>query len=284
MSSLAADARGLSKPTPRSLAAGVARVYDASPVLVVAAVLFFCGAVTAAGLSLFDGRTLFGVSVWAKPAKFFTSLAVHSFTMAWALTLAEPAVRRARGVKIASAVFAGSGALEMVYIVVQAARGLASHFNNDAPLYSALYALMGIGAVAMLVATGYLGARILRRPAADARPVLARAAGLGLLTAAVLGGVMGAYMSAQRGHWVGGPRSDAGGLPVTGWATGGGDLRVPHFFGLHAMQVIAAVGWLAGNLPARRGNRVVSAAALAWSALTVALFVQAVLGRPFLPI
>jgi hypothetical protein len=250
--------------------------------LVVATVVFFAGFVACSCIGLFDAQTINGASVWAKPAKFHLSVAINCAMLAWAATLLEPAVAKSRSILAASALFVSCGGLELVYIALQAARGEASHFNSASPLYRALYAMMGVGAVTMLVSSGYIGARVLRRPNAESNPVLTRAVGLGLLVGAIVGGIVGAYMSAQTGHWVGGLRTDAGGLPFSGWSTTGGDLRVPHFFGLHTAQVVAAAGWLSCKLSAPRGNRIVTIAAVLWTVLALAILVQALSGRPLI--
>ena len=75
------------------------------------------------------------------------------------------------------------------------------------------------------------------------------------------------------------------GLPFVGWSTEGGDLRAPHFVGIHGIQALPLVGWLLGWPAIRRrlaaGHRVVLV--LLWGAgylgLTLLLTWQALRGQ-----
>ena len=89
-------------------------------------------------------------------------------------------------------------------------------------------------------------------------------------------------MTVAGAHTVGAP--DGGpGLPGTGWSLAHGDLRVPHFLGLHAMQVLPVVALL---LTRRRGSdaravRLTFVAAGSYFALFALLLVQALSGSPW---
>ena len=246
-----------------------------SPLLSATALIFLILFV-ALYLGTFIGERLFhGVSVWDKPAKFFFSLALHMATLAWGLSLV-PAADRTSGIAVgASRVFVAAAILEVAYITFQAARGEASHFNTSTTITTVMYALMGAGAVILAGVTAFLGWLILTRGSAS---TVTLATGLGFTLGGILAVAFGGYMSSQDGHWVGGITTDASGLPFFGWSTSGGDLRVAHFFGLHAMQVLPLAGYL---LRHRSASFVWGAAAL-WTLLTIAVFAQALMGMPFL--
>jgi hypothetical protein len=75
------------------------------------------------------------------------------------------------------------------------------------------------------------------------------------------------------------------GLPVVGWSTEVGDLRVPHFFGLHALQVLPLVGWLVsvfgpGWLGPGHRVKLVWTAGLSYLGLVLLLTWQALRGQP----
>lgn len=246
--------------------------FNGSRALAINAAIMMIGFVVCVALQNFDGRLLLGINVWDKPAKFFFALGVHLFTAAWALSLITPAMRAQRSVVWAARLMIGAAWAELVYIVFRAARGEASHFNTALPLDAALYAIMGLGALTLTFTAGYIGYRIFRQRQGM---IWREAAGIGLMLGTVLGTLTAGYMSSQAGHAVGGAVGDATGLPIFHWSTTGGDLRVAHFVGLHAMQLLP--------FAALSGKRlVVYGVAIVIVLLTVVTFIQAVLGMPLL--
>ncbi|HEY0777334.1 MAG TPA: hypothetical protein VGD56_05135 [Gemmatirosa sp.] len=232
----------------------------------------------AAVAAVSDPRLFDGVRVWIKPAKFFASIGV--FAMSWAAIagLVRADRRDARVMRRSRWTLIGSARFELAYITLQAARGQASHFNTATPTYGALYAAMGLAAVALIGTTVPLAWEVARRPAPGTDPDLRDAVVLGLGLTFVLGGVLGGYISAHGAHAVG---PETGHLAVLGWNRGGGDLRVAHFLGLHAEQGLPLVIAAARALGLPHGRRVVWGAAALWAALTLATFAQAVTGHPF---
>lgn len=223
-----------------------------------------------------DQRTLLGAPLWFKPLKFSVSLAVYAATLAWMLgQLREPALRRT-GWAIAVA-----GTVEILIIVGQAARGVRSHFNDDSLADSLLFALMGVTIVVLYLATAAIALRFLREPGRD------RAAGaairLGLLVGLVGMGV-GVVMSVIGSHAVG--VADGGpDLPFVGWSTTGGDLRIGHFVGMHALQVLpllAAALAATGRFSEAARTRAVTVAAVTYGAVVLLVTWQALRGQPLL--
>lgn len=250
-----------------------------SPLLWRGALVFFLlFAIIYAG-TFIDARLFNGVSVWEKPAKFFLSLSLHMATLAWGLALVPATSRQTPAIRRAGIVFLAAAIGEVIYITFQAARGEASHFNTQTTVTWLLYAAMGIGAVTLSLVTVFIGWRIMKDAPATS---LTFATGLGFILAGLLAILFGGYMSGQESHWVGGNLSDASGLPFFHWSTTGGDLRVPHFFGLHIMQALPVMGLLvAGFSPARARQLIILGAAL-WVGLTCLTFIQAISGVPLI--
>jgi hypothetical protein len=267
---MSAPSANLAQPQP--FADVLQRLRIGSPYLFRTAVLMLALALVCTVLQGADDRLIHGVSVWSKPSKFFLSLTVQFLTVSWAMGLLPEKERQTRGMRIAVHAMAIAGWIEMAYMVFRASRAEASHFNVSTPFAAIMYPLMGLGALTLTVTAAYVGWRVWRQRDGD---LWREAAGFGLILGAVLGTIAGAYMSSQTGHWVGGAATDAGGLGFFHWSTTGGDLRVAHFIGLHAAQIVP--------LAALSGRRsAVYGAGILISALTMLTFAQAIAGMPLL--
>ena len=281
--------RDLSTPSASATAAAD-RVWRSSPPLTAVGVLMLAAAVASAIGILADPRVITGAPAWLKPFKFAVSTAVYSLTLAWIFAwLPEwPRLRRIVGWTTAI-VFV----LEVALIDVQAWRGTTSHFNASTPFDMIIFTVMGSAIVLQTLMSVAVAVALWRQRFTDR--TLGWALRLGV-TLTILGALTGPLMTrpteaqlaqARAGgpmpivgaHTVGGP--DGGpGLPVTGWSREHGDLRVPHFIGLHAMQVLPliAIGLRRWRRPEALRVRVLFAAAASYAALFVLLLAQALNG------
>lgn len=232
-----------------------------------------------------DGRLIEGGSVWSKPIKFAASFALHLVTLVVLAELIDPAARRRCTTTVLLWVASAAAVIEVAYVCIQALRGRASHFNFDTALESFLYfAVMGGAALVIIAATIGIGVQIARRPAAGIGAGLRYGAILGLVGGSIAtlmtAGPMASGALTEHARWVGGSLSHADGLPVVGWSTTGGDLRVPHFFTTHIIQVVPFSGLIADRLWPERSLWIILAAFLAMLAATAATFAQALAGLP----
>ena len=262
------------------------RMQAGSPALYVVGMAMLLMAAMTLMLAWLDPRVFQGVSTWAKPLKFQLSTGVYLLTLAWFMAWLPDDKRQTRLGRYVVWSAVGAGIFEVVYITWQGAFGMASHYNRTSTFYAAMYTLMGVGAVILTTASLALAVLIARSPAYALPRAIKHAVVLGLVLTFVLGTGFGSYLGAQRaGHWVGGALTDAGGLPLFNWSRSGGDLRVAHFFGIHAMHFVPAIAALAAAARLPGAKHIASAwlLAAAFSALTVWTFVQAAQGKPFLP-
>jgi hypothetical protein len=232
-------------------------------------------------LQAIDPRLLeSGVNVWVKPAKFFSSVGILAVTAAWFFGYVRPERRNSRLMRATVAVLIASATFELLWISWQAANGLESHFNNETPFYSMMYGLMGLFAVLLVGTTLPLAWEIGRRPAEHLRRDYVAAVVIGLVLTFLLGGMLGGYMSSQAGHSVG---AEGGRTFFFGWNRSGGDLRVAHFLGIHAEQAIPIIAALTAGMATKARWAAVIIGSAAYAALTLAVFAQAVAGRPLFP-
>lgn len=222
-----------------------------------------------------DPRTINGVSVWVKPAKFAASFVAWFWTLAWAWGALAPDARRGWAARVVLWGTLAAAGLEQVWITLRAALGLPSHYATD-PLGAAVYPLMGLGAVTLVALAALLGLLVLLR-GDRAQPGRWRlAVGLGLVLGGVLGGFTGVTMSVANPR-IGGSPTDAANLAPFFWSRDGGDLRVAHFLAIHAMQAIPLLAALGA------GVAMVLAGAAGWTALSLGAWALARAGVPLSP-
>ena len=238
-----------------------------------------------------DPRTITGMPAWLKPAKFAASIGIYSLTLAWVF-MHLPGWTKTR--RLVSWATAATFLLEEAIIIAQAWRGTTSHFNVGTPLDMTLWITMGAAIVVQTVTSVAVACALWQQPFSD------RALGWALrlgLSITILGASAGGFMTRPTAaqiaeaqitrrmpvagaHTVGAPDGGSG-IPGTGWSLEHGDVRVPHFIGLHALQVVPLIALALSRRrwPDATRVRLVCIAAASYTALFLILLWQALRGQ-----
>ena len=247
----------------------------------------------AVGLAL-DPRLITGAPAWLKPLKFAISTVFYTLTLVWMLGYIKG---HPRLVGMIGTVTAVGLAIELVLIVMQVVRGVRSHFNLSTPVDSAIFGAMGLTITVVWLMSLVAAILLTRQKLSD--PAFAWSLRLGLIissfgmivaflmTSGPTPSQMTVIQSGQMPQFIGahgvGVEDGGPGLPVVGWSTEGGDLRIPHFFGLHALQALPLIGLIINRtlktLSERRRAVLVWIAGLGYFGLTLLLTWQALRGQ-----
>ncbi len=236
---------------------------------------------------------------WTKTFKFSISFAVYAASLLWVLPFLEPRLQRNAG--IAVSIVSNAGLIEVILIAIQGFRAVPMHFNETTPFNTLLWQIMTVSIGVLLFS--YIAFMVIAWRGIKTNPVLAWGIRLGLavtLIGLLQGGVMtgpnsmqiqamdaGQTLSMVGAHTVGNSSltpDNGPGLPLLGWNTTTGDLRIGHFIGLHALQLLPFLAiWLSRRrelwLTDRYRNNLLSIAAFGYLGMIVLVTWQAFRGQ-----
>ena len=222
---------------------------------------------------ILDSRVVGIEPALVKPLKFLLATAFYACTLSAAFFLVA----------------------ENLIIAVQAARGVTSHFNDTTLVDHFFSGVMAVGAYVIVTAPFLLGIAmfVVAKPTSwrTAMPdPLYLGVAFGLALAGLLGAMTGSALGRNEGAFVlpaGMSMAQLSTMPVvplTNWQLAVGDLRIAHFFGLHAMQAIPLAALLARSMLADEAtaSRYVIVVSFAWFGLTMGLMAWAQAGYGYI--
>ena len=184
-----------------------------------------------------DHRTLLGESVWLKSTKFAISIPIYCVTIALLLKTYPYSFKLKQWL---SRIIGWALILEIPLVMLQAGRGVRSHFNTSTAFDGIVFGWMGILILLnMLVLFLMMFTAFFKK--LDTTIVMQRAIQFGWL-GMIISIIAGQIMIGNLGHSVGVADGGAG-MPVTHWSTEGGDWRAVHFLGMHGIQVLPLIAY-----------------------------------------
>ncbi|MCX8470815.1 MAG: hypothetical protein ORN55_03475 [Chitinophagaceae bacterium] len=213
---------------------------------------------------------VYHVNAWYKPFKFAFSTFLFAWAMAWYCYYLP---------NFNTHLFNWSVIIllgfEIFYIAFQASKGQLSHYNLSTPTYSALYSMMALAATLVTLYTAYVGILFFKNdfPALPIYYVWAIRLGIIIF---VIFSFEGFAMGARLNHSVGALNDNSNWL-IIGWSKTVGDLRVAHFIGMHALQVLPLLSYYVF-----KNTKLTIGLSVVYALLAMLTLVQALQGKPLL--
>lgn len=221
-------------------------------------------------LTKYSTTQVFNVSAWYKPFKFAFSTFLFAWAMAWYCYYLP---------NFNISIFNWSVVIllgfEIFYIALQASKGQLSHYNISTPIYSALYSLMALAATAVTLYTAYIGILFFKYDFPNLPNHYLWAIRFGIIIF-VLFSFEGFAMGSRLNHSVG-ALNDNSNWFIVGWSKTVGDLRISHFIGMHALQVLPILSYYI-----LKNTKLTLGLSIVYGLLALLTLIQALQGRPLI--
>jgi hypothetical protein len=211
---------------------------------------------------------VYNVNAWYKPFKF----AFSTFTLVWAMAWYCHYLPSLNINIFNWSVIVLLG-FEIVYIALMAGQGKTSHYNVSSPFYSAMFSMMALAATLVTLYIAYIGLLFFTNSFPDLPRYYVWAIRLGIVIFVIFsfeGFLMGGRMS----HSVG-LVNDNSNLFILAWSKTVGDLRVAHFIGMHALQVLPMLSFYL-----LKNTKLTILTGMLYGLLALFTLVQALNGKP----
>jgi hypothetical protein len=236
--------------------------------------LFFFGLICLALALVFliltriTSTQIYGVNAWFKPCKFALSTFLFAWAMAWYCHyLSNFNISLFNWTVILLLGF------EIVYIAIMAGKGQISHYNTSTNLYAAMFSLMALAATLVTIYTAYVGFLFSTQTFPNLPKYYLWAIRLGILIFVVFA-FEGFAMGSRLSHTVGADNDNSNWFMV-GWSKTVGDLRVSHFIGMHALQILPILSFYLF-----KHTKITILVSVLYGLLAIITLVQALQGRP----
>lgn len=221
-------------------------------------------------LTKYTTTQVYNVNAWYKPFKFAFSTFLFAWAMAWYCYYLPNF-----NIKLFNWSVVILLGFEIFYIAFQASKGQLSHYNLSTPVYSILYSLMALAATAVTLYTAYVGLLFFKYDFPDLPNHYLWAIRLGIIIFVVFS-FEGFAMGSRLNHSVGAINDNSNWF-IIGWSKTVGDLRVSHFIGMHALQILPFLSYYL-----LKNTKLTVGLSIVYGLLALVTLIQALQGKPLI--